>query len=206
MFVLLHLNIHNFQGTTYFLWILLFYKIWPSFHYYYGYQLNFVLSQIVTHLTHVYSSQVKMSMSFNTEYIKIAKGPNTYVFPVYCEVKFCNILLSGKALNHNAAASVVFHSVRTSQNTWGSSPPKSDVNSIHTTYINTHLCRGNFPSHIYQKINQSYDWGNFPLNLPWLFKLVVSWIFYSFLEYYQLSRVLSETALLWAYLFYLTTH
>lgn len=77
---------------------------------------------------------------------------------------------------------------------------------LYTTYINTHLCRGNFPSHIYQKINQSYDRGNFPLNLPWLFKLVVSWIFSSFLEYYQLSRVLSETALLWAYWFYLTTH
>lgn len=148
-----------------------------------------------------------MSTSFITDYFKIAKGPNTSAFPVYWKVKFCNILLSGTALNHSAHASVVFHLVRTSQNTWGSSLPKSDVNSIYSTYINTHLCRGNFPSHIYQKVNQSFDSGNVPLNLPWFFKPVFSWVFSSFfLVYYQLSRVLLETALLWAYLLYLTTH
>lgn len=53
-----------------------------------------------------------MSMSFITEHFKIAKGPNTSLALVHCEVKFCNILLLGKALKHDAVIAV-FHIAKT---------------------------------------------------------------------------------------------
>lgn len=98
----------------------------------------------------------KMSMSFTTEYFKIAKGPNTSVFPVYCEVKLSNIPLSSKALKHNASHqlfSTQSRLVKTHEDLYF----QSRMNSICSTNINTNLFGGNFPGHIYWKTNQSLD-------------------------------------------------
>jgi len=51
-------------------------------------------------------------MSFITEHFKIAKGTNTSLVLVHCEMKFCNILLLGKALKHSAGIAV-FHIAKT---------------------------------------------------------------------------------------------